>query len=156
MLHKSKEQSLAIIRHSFLYSALDIRPASSHSLAIWVIDLQLITLERYSFMTHLRSDSSCSNPSSSNVEICFRRYRKQLRTRRRYDDRLVLSVCDELASKRCGTSRCKTVACFLLAFVKQACGRNNIRLLPEYHCQSGRFGSSMISAYSREQTALWK
>ena len=147
---------MAIIRHSFLYSAFEIRSALSHSFAICVMALQLITLEMYSVMTHLRSDSSCSNPSSSNVEICFRRYRKQLRTRRRYDDRLVLSVCDELASKRCGTSRCKTVACFLLAFVKQACGRNNIRLLPEYHCQSGRFGSSMISAYSREQTALWK
>ena len=147
---------MAIIRHSFLYSALDIRPASSHSLAICVMALQLITLEMYSVMTHLRSDSSCSNPSSSNVEICFRRYRKQLRTQRRYDDRLVLSVCDGLVSTRCGTSRCKTVACFLLPFVKQPCDSNSIHLFQQDRCQSDRFGSSMISAYSREQTALWK
>ena len=147
---------MAIIRHSFLYSALDIRPASSHSLAIWVIDLQLITLERYSFITYLRSDFSGSSPLSNNAETYSPPYQRRLRTRRRYDDRPVLSICDGLVSTRCGTSRCKTGACFLLAFVKQACGRNSIRLLPEYHCQSDRFGSSMISAYSREQTALWK
>ena len=147
---------MAIIRHSFLYSALDIRPASSHSLAIWVIDLQLITLERYSFITYLRSDFSGNSPLSKSAEICFRRYRKQLRTQRRYDDRLVLSVCDGLVSTRCGTSRCKTVACFLLPFVKQPCDSNSIHLFQQDRCQSDRFGSSMISAYSREQTALWK
>ena len=147
---------MAIIRHSFLYSALDIRPASSHSLAICVMALYSITLERYSFMAHLRSDFFCNNPLSRSAVICSRRYQKQLRTRRRYDDKQVLSVCDGLVSTRCGTSRCKTVACFLLPFVKQPCDSNSIHLFQQDRCQSDRFGSSMISAYSREQTALWK
>ena len=147
---------MAIIRHSFLYSALDIRPASSHSFAIWVIDLQLITLERYSFITYLRSDFSGSSPLSNNAETYSPPYQRRLRTRRRYDDRPVLSICDGLVSTRFGTSRCKTVACFLLPFVKQPCDSNSIHLFQQDRCQSDRFGSSMISACFQEQTTLWK
>ena len=60
MLHKSKEQSLAIILHIFLYSDFEIRPASSHV-------LKLLTLVFMRFFEGCRINPQTKQTQSSSV-----------------------------------------------------------------------------------------
>ena len=104
--------------------------------------LHSITLERYSFITHLRNGSSCSSPSNNNVEICFRPYQKRIRSRHKCGGTPARSVYDIPVATHYGIFRCRTNDDDPSPFELQAYGSNNIRKFPLYRYRTDHCGSS--------------